>query len=419
MHPVSFLLLAGLLAAVPGGAQTPSAPGDGPATPSGSPWTLDLGWNEGPTYEIGGPYVAARGRIGGSLYLDGGLRLGDDPIDRGLAAEIRRARLYTRGQLVTWAGPEYKFEFAIEEDEFFLNDFYLRWWPRRGWVDRLQWGYFDPPLSLSALGSSSARSLMEVAAPVAAFAPGYRLGVGVGGRRPDPDLTWALNASSVGQQAETGDASRERLRLTGRLVWRPWHAEAADAPTLLHLGASVSWVDAAGGELRYRARPGSFLSPYLVDTGDLEGEATLVALEAAWRRGPASVQTELFGLAVDADARGRLAFSGATLLVSRVLTGEFRPYDPATALFGRVVPAEDLAPFRGRWGALELAGRLSWVDLSDGDVQGGAMLSAQVGVAWTWNRFVRIQAGYVFAHTSERPDTTTAHILQTRLELVF
>lgn len=418
MHTTALVLLAALLPGAGAAAQASSpAPQQAPE-PSDRAWVLDLGWNDGPTYEIGGPYVAARGRIGGSLYLDAGLLLGDDPVDRGLEAKVRRARFYTRGQLVTWAGPEYKFEFAIEDGEFFLNDFYLRWKPRR-FADRVQWGYFDPPFSLDALGSSSARSLMEVAAPSAAFAPGYRLGAGTGGHRFDPDLTWALNLSSVGQQTETGDASRERLRVTGRLVWRPWHEEAAESPSLLHLGTSVSWVDAAGGELRYRARPESFLTPYLVDTGKLDGMATLLALEGAWRRGPVSAQVELFALHIDADAQGSLRFGGATLMVSRVLTGEARPYDPASALFGRVVPKEDLAPFQGRWGALELASRLSWVDLSDGDVRGGRMLTVHLGLAWTWNRFARIHAGWVAAHTSGRPEDGTTLVLQSRLELSF
>ena len=129
-----------------------------------------------------------------------------------------------------------------------------------------------------------------------------------------------------------------------------------------------------------------------------------MALEAAWQRGPLSLQGELFQSFVGADAGGSLRFGGAYVQASWVATGESRPYDRAQAVFGRVAPREDFAPLRGRWGALELAGRVSWLDLADGPVDGGRLYGVGLGVTWTWNRFVRIQAGYGFSHTQGGPE---------------
>ncbi len=262
-----------------------------------------------------------KGRVGGSLYLDGG-RLGGSALDDRLAGAIRRARLYTSGEIAYWFTTEYKFEFALERRRVFLNDFYFRWRPER-WVDTVKLGYFDPPMSLQALGSSSARGLMESAAPVAAFAPGFRVGMQAAGTVADPSLTWGLDLASVGQEQTIGNASSDPLRFVGRLVWRPWGPPQEDAP-LLHVGGSASYAFSGKGSIRYRSRPESFLAPYLVDTDDIEGHASIFAAEAAWREGSVSVQGEIFySLVNDSDSHDR-HFWGAYAQAGWVVTGESR-----------------------------------------------------------------------------------------------
>ena len=103
----------------------------------------------------------------------------------------------------------------------------------------------------------------------------------------------------------------------------------------------------------------------------------------------------------------------------RSLTGERRAYDAAQALFRRLVPEQPLRLCGGGLGALELAARVSWLDLSDAGLRGGRMLAVTVGPAWTWNRWVRVLAGYVFADVRGRADGGSQHILQSRFELAF
>ena len=45
------------------------------------------------------------------------------------------------------------------------------------------------------------------------------------------------------------------------------------------------------------------------------------------------------------------------------------------------------------------------------------MASVGFGPTWTLNRWVRVLAGYVYAHVGDRPGGSNAHILQARLEL--
>jgi phosphate-selective porin OprO/OprP len=404
----------------------PPAPAEEPPEKT---FSFDVGWDAGPIYEIShrrprlDPIakigllsdLRLRGRLGGSLYLDGGWRTVDGH-DDGFRAQVRRARLYTSGTLLLRdLATEYRLQFAIEDERFLLNDFYLRWRPTR-WVDTVRFGYFDSPISLEALASSSSRPMLEVPAAVAAFAPGYRLGIEATDVRARPSLTWMLNLASVGQTQPFTEASSDALRAIGRVVWRPRHDPAPGA-TLCHLGLSTSFVLSGGGDLQYHARPESLLAPFLVDTDAIDGNSAFIGLEAAWRRGPLSLQSEMLRSFVDADEGGSLTFHGLYGQATWTVTGESRPYDTGQAVFDRLVADRPLAPRRGRWGALELTARASWVDLSDGAVRGGHLWTASAGPAWTWNPWVRVLAGYVFAHTSHRDDARDAHVVQLRLEL--
>jgi phosphate-selective porin OprO/OprP len=401
--------------------------------PSEARKRFDVGWDAGPTYEVWqstAPLRAydptglladfeLRGRIGGSLSLDGGWldgAVGEG--DEGFAGTVRRARLYTSGVFRIARPIEYKFEFAFEEQDVFLNDFYLRWHFSR-WIDSIQVGYFDPPVSLEALAGTRDRGLMEVAPALSAFAPGFRIGAQVAGSFERPSLSWAFNISSLGQSPNDAEVSSSPLRLTVRGVWRPWIDEGSAEPTLLHVGLSLRYQIAGSGSVQFRSRPESFLADYAVDTDELEGSFGTVGVELAWRRGPLFAQGEFLRTHVDADEEGSVGLHGLYAQISWAMTGEHRPYDAKRGVFGRIEPAHPFAPRRGQWGALETTARIGWIDLTDGDVRGGRMFTFHVGPAWTWNRHVRLLGGYVFAHVQDRPGSEIAHVLQSRLELWF
>jgi phosphate-selective porin OprO/OprP len=393
--------------------------------------SFDLGWDHGPTYELQGRVPVSRlgaptwldevhveGRVGGSLYLDGGLTSRVPAQDDGWEAEVRKARISTKGVFEYALPIEYKVEFSVENRRFLVDNFYLGWRPPR-FAERVRVGWFDVPATLQNTTSSSSRVLMEVGSPVAAFAPASRPGVDARGRWADSSLSWYLSLSTLGQQQEVGNASEENARLFSRLVWRPLGPPATGEP-LLHLGLSTSYAPNAGDTtIRYRSRPESFLTDYVVDTDDIEGSAGVVGLEAAWQDGPRILQAELLFSNVQSDEGEDPFFYGVYVQASWSLTGEVRDYDLAESVIGRLVPREPFAPRRGHWGALEMGVRLSWLDLSDGAVRGGEMLSLTVGPAWTLNRWVRVMANYGMARVRNAPDEGTLHVLQARLELVF
>jgi phosphate-selective porin OprO/OprP len=60
-----------------------------------------------------------------------------------------------------------------------------------------------------------------------------------------------------------------------------------------------------------------------------------------------------------------LKFQGGYAEASFVLTGETHPYIPAYAAYSGIIPANPFSFWGGGWGAWEIAGRVSTINLND------------------------------------------------------
>jgi len=427
----SLLIVAlALLASAAPRAARPEDAGDQPAPePADVENRVDWSfrWDDGPTYEVWllTPQLQENqklglvkdlgvvGRIDGSLFLDYGFVSGEG-LGNQWDVNLRRLRLETLGRVSYGLDTYYKVSFGAERNKFYLNDFWLAWSP--SWIDRVRVGYLDPPFSIQALTTSQGRSFMEAPAPVAAFAPGYRLGVEARDRVVDPDIAWTASLSSVGQSQQFSDASSSPFRASLRAAWRPLGVPDDPNAQLIHFALAGGYSFSGEGDVQYRSRAESSLTPYLVDTGGIRGDAVQLGAEFARRSGPLRVEGEWIGSWVDGSS-GNHFFSGLYVEGGWALTGEVRPYDAKSALFTQSQPLRPFDWRAGTWGALELAGRLSWVDLTDGDVRGGRMFSVSGGSIWSPNRFVRIHFDLVHATVRDRPGLGANWIGQMRLEL--
>jgi phosphate-selective porin OprO/OprP len=201
-----------------------------------------------------------------------------------------------------------------------------------------------------------------------------------------------------------------------------WLAIIPDGPRdlLMHRGGSASYVLSSREEIRYRSRPESFLAPVLVDTGDLDTRSAFpLGLEFAAARGPLTRQAEHLAALVDANDLGDPTFGGMYASASWFLTGEQRPYDFTTGEFGRLVPTRAVSWRHGGWGAWEIAGRLSYLDLSDADIGGGRMLIGTAGLTWYWKRYLRLLFNTNLAQFQDGVEDGTRAIFQMRTQSVF
>jgi len=363
--------------------------------------------------------VELEGRVGLRLSTDvGGFFPRGAVPDPGTRFEVRRAFLYTTGEFRLLRPVFYKLSAGGIGDRPYWDDLYVGVRDVR-WLGTVRVGQFDAPMSLELLSGSSNYQFMEAGSPVQAFASSLKVGIESHRHRRDGRATWTIGLFRDGQRADVGDDTDSPLRLVGRatgLLVDPGEGGG----WLVHAGGSASFVLSTGDRVRYRSRPESFLVGYLVDTGDIDTRTAYpVGAELAVTRGPFTAQSEWLGSWVDATDSGALGFGGVYGYAAWRLTGERRPYDRAAGRFSSAPPRRDFRPFEGGWGAWEIAARFSWVDLSDGPVRGGRMVSWSGGLNWIWNRRIRFFLDGQVARSWDGARDGRLGILQARFQLVI
>jgi phosphate-selective porin OprO/OprP len=186
--------------------------------------------------------------------------------------------------------------------------------------------------------------------------------------------------------------------VTSRLSYAP----IAQEYSVVHLGLAASHrkIDDEE-EYRLRSRPESHLTDIrYLDSGKVaqSRELNLLGFEAAWVYGPASLQGEWMQASLKRDDHNKsLEFDGWYLQASWFPTGESRPYKRHRARFGRVKPL-------GESGALELALRVSTLDLNDQDIEGGKSDQLTFGVNWHFKPQIRVMMNYILVDNDRNAD---------------
>jgi phosphate-selective porin OprO/OprP len=364
------------------------------------------------------PDYRLKGKIGAKLQVDAAAfsEHGDlEGFSDGI--EVRRFRLYTKGDFFLLLPIYYDLDFGITKNKFHLNDFYLRI-KDVPVLQTLQFGHFTAPFSLESFESSRDITFMEAGSPVEAFAPGHKVGIQAAGTELRDRLTWALGWFADGVGEDLGDVTDSLVRIVGRVTGLPLYENDVTTNRLLHVGLSASYVNASDNNVQYGSRPESHLAPRVVDTGGITArDAVLVGAEAAYVRGPLSFQGEYIHSFVDQEEGSRLQFKGFYAYLSYFPTGETRPYDTTEGIFGRVRPKRNFS-FKNRvYGGCEIAARFSHLDLNDGDIQGGRMNIATAGLTWYLMAILRVKFNYQYADVHDTDQDGRVHIFQARFEI--
>jgi phosphate-selective porin OprO and OprP len=313
----------------------------------------------------------------GRLHLDGAWHDEDRvPLSDGLLN--RRSRL---GARINW-GDEWSgiIDYDFAENSTTAQDVFLS---RKLGPGTLKIGQFKVPMGLNELTSSNSITFIERSTPSNLVADSRRLGVG---------YEWFQGATGVqamayGRRIGTTQEGDMPLGVAGRLVYSPSVGERG----LLHLGAAIAYEDYRDpGALRFRDRPESRVDgSRLIDTGNIpEVSSTLkYGLEAAFQRGPFSVEAEYLVVDVSGNAGSEPTFDGYHVQASYVLTGEKRGY--RDGVFRGISPGSST---RGAW---EIAARYSSADLRDAGFQGGTQDNLTFAVNYYASRNVRLMLNYI------------------------
>ncbi len=360
------------------------------------------------------------GKVGGKFQFDGASFLVDDsPTGKGNVGEVRKARVYVVGDVVALVPFSYFFEAGISGGRFHTEKFYLilKERPLAGtvWI-----GQFRAPMGFEATASGEDNVFMETSSASSAFAPGTSIGIGMVKALRNQRTVFSLGLYSKGVGENNFDASKDYFRLVTRFTGLAVDRTSADTPEWLHLGICANRLRSASSKIRYRSRPESHLASFLVDTGEMDAQdATTQSLEAAWVKGPCTIQGEYFLSRVKATSGISHTFTGWYVQGSWFPTGESRPYTRGRGLPGRVQPLRPVSRKGGGWGALELGLRYSFVDLSSGGVMGGTMRSVTAGLNWYLNANAKIRINYLVSRIDRYGLQPKSRILQARFGLRF
>jgi phosphate-selective porin OprO/OprP len=199
----------------------------------------------------------------------------------------------------------------------------------------------------------------------------------------------------------------------------------------VHLGADAQWLIqpprnliANTQTLTLSDRPELRIDPTtLVTTGAMANVsgAQVYSVEAAGTYGPLILQGEYLWFNVDRGANTSVMptglpsvkFQGGYAQAGYVLTGETHTYNAASAVYNGVKPAHPFSLDGGGWGAWEVAGRVSQIDLNDqlasaNGVAGGRQTVYTLALNWYVNGNVRFMLDYLHGNVSKQVSPVSA-----------
>lgn len=308
------------------------------------------------------------------------------------------------------------------------------------WVRQVRIGNFREPYSLEGMTSSNFITFLE-RSPLNVLSPARNWGV-CGYWWPDNErVLFSLgvfrdDTSSNGQSLGDGDNWAYTTRLSGLPIYEP----DGDVFRLVHLGGAFSQRVPPNGVINFTPSTGSNIltvednpgSPFLPTVNIPANSYQLYNLQAAWVRGPLSVQGEWSAAMIQQSNAGNVFVNGVYVYGSYFLTGEHRGYNRTRGSFDQVDVLRPLIRSRtdprGGCGAVELATRFSYLNFNSpnlppdvsGVPAGTRLYELVVGVNWYLNSYTRIMVNY----TAGMPDKVgfgqaVAHIFGLRTAIYW
>ena len=278
----------------------------------------------------------------------------------------------------------------------------------QGCLQNIQIGYFQQPFGFDAMTSGRELLLLERQLPFA-MVPFRQTGLGAYGTAFGEHISWSASGfrfptDPFGVSQGDGGGWGFAQRVSGMHSFGE-----GENLSLIHGGASFSFINPGTGVVRYAIEPGFFVVdptdqdnsasiPAFVDTGDIPTDnVNLVGLELATQTGSLNAQAEVIGSFVNQTNATDLGFYGVSGKLSFVLTGEVHPYDRQRGVFTRIVPdregtVSDL--FSGAW---EIVSAYSILDLNDGNISGGKLQTLILGINRYLNQHTKFQFNLINA----------------------
>jgi phosphate-selective porin OprO/OprP len=288
----------------------------------------------------------------------------------------------------------------------------------------LRVGQFKEPMGLEELTSIGYSTFLERGAPDRLL-PARNIGVmAYDYCHQTKRMNWAVGLFRDDTPNDTGQNARDgQWAGTARVSGTPM---MTDDTHLVHVGGSYSMRALRGDNYLVSFKGESAITQNTIaDVTVAADHAQIAGFEAAWERGPLTVQSEYVVSMVDRTNDTQVDFNGFYIYGSWFLTGEHRPYKSETGTFQRVNVKKPIGGKEGGNGAFEFALRYSNLNL-DSEANpgvgqdGGNVDSVTAGFNWYFNNYVRLMVN--LTHENAGGDaapigSSSANIFAIRLAL--
>jgi phosphate-selective porin OprO/OprP len=406
-------------------------------------------------------------KLTGFFHLDAGdftqnavnaANLGD--IQNGVG--FRRARLAGVGNLSEFTAYSLEMDFANAGRPSFFDVWAEQ--QQLPYLGNLRIGQFRIPTSMDSWNSVRQLWLLERSLPFQAFDTFRRVGVMAYDKSDDEMWSWAYGVYRTGgfQNAPLGDSRfatdiGDNGGVSGAMrgTHLLYYDEAAEGRYLLHVGGHFNYSRNTGSSTTapfYEARafPEFFVgdpaaggatnaaTPFFADTGRLACDDFIYyGLQLAGQYGPAHFQSEYLATWVNQVGNPNIYYDGAYAQAGYFLTGENRTYNRTYGVFDRITPFEDFFGV-GRhegvcgWGAWEVAGRWSYLDLSDPRAvpiatavgpppvpNPGYLNESNLALNWYWNAWMKMQFDWMHVFVNNAAGNGDCDIYSGRFQIEF
>jgi phosphate-selective porin OprO and OprP len=282
---------------------------------------------------------------------------------------------------------------------------------------RIKAGQFITPFSLEEQMAAGNLTFMSRAMP-SALAPRFRLGIAATKYSDHWTATLGTFANSIDNgfvnSVDNGLALDDGISFVARGTYTPIRRRQH----VVHLGAAVEHRrldNGASTQVHSRQEITTDRRSFL-NTGHIQDAQsyTAINLETAYIQGPLLLQAQYITKVTEVDeSRDTKAF-GYYAQASYLIGNAERRYSRTSGIVRDVRP-------KSKYGALELAVRLSTLDLENNVISGGEGTNLTLGASWYANRNLRFSVNGIIAKVS--PDRfgnkSTNTAVQTRLQIKF
>jgi phosphate-selective porin OprO/OprP len=301
----------------------------------------------------------------------------------------------------------------------------------------LRIGKFKSPFSLEVLQSTAAAPFIELSLS-SQLAPNRDIGTQLQGELVNGALTYAAGVFDGVADGSSLDADWNRWKdFSGRVFVQPLqfleplkgfgfgaaytagnHSDPRDLKkwSSTTVPASVSGLKTAGQESFFKYR----------DTTVATGKQTRYSLQTNYYLGPFGISGEYIGSTIAASLKGnekKVANIGWNVMAIYAITGEQNSYKG-------IKPFRNFDPLKGKWGAFEVAARVSSVRidndafpvLADSTKQARSAIDYTGGINWHLNRNAKVLLNYTqtkFTGVAKSGNAPEEKLLAGRVQIVF